>query len=146
MLFLVVALLILLFVPTDTYTFFCFPLDSTYLVLAGKYLVPGEPFKVAVTLFKNSNRRSYNFFGASYASLPATIQVQISRKGAVIVSEIRECHFGSTELITVKVSDSHVNSCDFTKKATKNSLVTNFYFAWTSSFYGLPFFNVIQWK
>ena len=75
----------------------------TYLVLAGKYLEPGEPFKVAVTLFKNSNRRTYNLFGAPYANLPATVQVQISRKGAVIVSEIRECHFGSTELITVKV-------------------------------------------
>ena len=85
---------------------------SSYLVLTGKHLEPGEPFKVAVTLFKNSNRRSYSMLGAHhYSNLPATIQVQIARKGAVIISEIRECHYGSTELITVKVSDTVFHVC-----------------------------------
>ena len=90
-----------------------FPVNfSSYLVLTGKHLEPGEPFKVAVTLFKNSNRRSYSMLGAHhYSNLPATIQVQIARKGAVIISEIRECHYGSTELITVKVRNTVFHVC-----------------------------------
>ena len=59
---------------------------------------------MAVTLFRNSNKKTYSFPFGPYDNLPATIQVQISRKGSVIISEIRECHFGSTELITVTVS------------------------------------------
>ena len=72
-------------------------------MLAGKAIQPGEAFRVAVTLFRNANKRSYNFPFGPYETLPANIQVRIGRKGAVIISEIRECHFGSTELITVTV-------------------------------------------
>ena len=59
---------------------------------------------MAVTLFRNSNKKTYSFPFGPYDNLPATIQVQISRKGSVIISEIRECHFGSTELIIITVS------------------------------------------
>ena len=62
---------------------------------------------MAVTLFRNSNKKTHNFPFGSYDNLrlPATIQVQISRKGSVIISEIRECHHGSTELIIVTIPD-----------------------------------------
>ena len=76
----------------------------SYIVFAGTSIQPGEPYKVAVTLFRNSNKKTYSFPFGPYDNLPATIQVQISRKGSVIISEIRECHFGSTELIIVTVS------------------------------------------
>ena len=76
----------------------------SYIVFAGKTIQPGEAYKVAVTLFRNSNKRTSTFPFGPYDNLPATIQVQISRKGSIIISEIRECHFGSTELITVTVS------------------------------------------
>jgi hypothetical protein len=84
-----------------------FPKSRSYLVLAGKTIQPGETYKVAVTLFRdNNNKNMYNFPFGPYDNLPATIQVQILRKGAVITSELRECHFGSDELITVTVSVS----------------------------------------
>ena len=76
----------------------------SYIVFAGTSIQPGEPYKVAVTLFRNSNKKTYSFPFGPYDNLPATIQVQISRKGSVIISEIRECHFSSTELIIVTVS------------------------------------------
>ena len=79
-------------------------LNRSYIVFAGKSIQPGDPYKVAVTLFRNSNKKTYSFPFGPYDNLPATIQVQISRKGSVIISEIRECHFGSTELITVTVT------------------------------------------
>ena len=75
----------------------------SYIVFAGTSIQPGEPYKVAVTLFRNSNKKTYSFPFGPYDNLPATIQVQISRKGSVLVSKIRECHFGSTELIIVTV-------------------------------------------
>ena len=84
-------------------TFF-YIFSRSYIVFAGASIQPGEPYKVAVTLFRNSNKKTYSFPFGPYDNLPATIQVQISRKGSVIISEIRECHFGSTELIIVTLS------------------------------------------
>ncbi len=75
------------------------------MVLAGKTIQPGESFKVAVTLFRDANKKAaFSYPFGPYDNLPATIQIRILRLGAVITSELRECHFGTDELITVTVS------------------------------------------
>ena len=70
----------------------------TYVVVSGKEVEPGIPFKVVVTLFKSNKKVDAHFF-----NLPSTIHAKILRRGTVIAEETRECQAGTTEIIAIKV-------------------------------------------
>ena len=90
--------------PNLIYLCMCF--IRTYVVLSGKEVEPGVPFKVVITLYQ-SDKRSSSF--DHFLNLPSTIHTKILRKGTVIASETRECQFGTTEIIAIKVPD-HLKS------------------------------------
>ena len=37
-------------------------------------------------------------------ALPSTVHIKILRKGTIIADEKRECQFGTTEIVTIKVT------------------------------------------
>ena len=84
--------------------------SRTYAIIAGKTIEPGVPFKVVVTLFLRGMTSSTAFGGSQsdmtdhYGfSLPSTVHIKILRKGTIIADEKRECQFGTTEIVTIKV-------------------------------------------
>ena len=83
----------------DYITFFI--LSRTYVVMSGKEVEPGTPFKVVVTLFKSakSSDMDSHFYYSS-----ATIHAKILRMGTVIAEEERACQPGTTEIIAIKVN------------------------------------------
>jgi len=88
------------------------PSRPTYVVISGKEVEPGVPFKVVVTLSKSNKRSegmqltpSANTGFDHFLNLPSSIQTKILRKGTVVAEETRECQFGTTEIIAIKVPD-----------------------------------------
>ena len=88
-------------------------LYRTYAIIAGQSIEPGVPFKVVVTLFLSGiSSHSSSRFGGSQTNtddhygyaLPSTVHIKILRRGTIIADEKRECQFGTTEIITIKVS------------------------------------------
>ena len=79
----------------------CF-FNRSYVVLASRYIEPGSPFRVVVTLFRTTRRSSSTL--SQFFNLPSTIFVRILRQGTAVASETRECYVGTTEIITIKVS------------------------------------------
>ena len=84
----------------DYNTFFI--LSRTYVVMSGKEVEPGTPFKVVVTLFKSAKKSSDMDSHFYYSS--ATIHAKILRMGTVIAEEERACQPGTTEIIAIKVN------------------------------------------
>ena len=76
--------------------------NRSYVVLASRYIEPGSPFRVVVTLFRTTRRSSSTL--SQFFNLPSTIFVRILRQGTAVASETRECYVGTTEIITIKVS------------------------------------------
>ena len=84
----------------------------TYAIIAGQTIEPGVPFKVVVTLFlRGMTSQSSSAFGGSQNditdhygfALPSTVHIKILRRGTIIADEKRECQFGTTEIVTIKV-------------------------------------------
>ena len=86
----------------------------TYVVVAGRSIEPGAPFKVVVTLFlsgidSHSSRHQSDMSDHYGFNLPSTVHAKILRRGTVIASETRECQLGSTEIISIKVTWIFIN-------------------------------------
>ena len=84
----------------------------TYAIIAGQTIEPGVPFKVVVTLFLRGMTSSSNYGGSQnditdhYGfALPSTVHIKILRRGTIIADEKRECQFGTTEIVTIKVTN-----------------------------------------
>eukprot|EP00094_Tigriopus_californicus_P005835 TCALIF_05623-PA protein Name:"Protein of unknown function" AED:0.04 eAED:0.04 QI:145/1/0.33/1/0.5/0.33/3/0/172 len=80
----------------------------THLVQASRFIEPGTPYRVLVTLFQTS-RRSPHFNEYVHGSLPATIHVRLLFKGSLLSEEYREAFSDSSTEIALKVS-GHVAS------------------------------------
>ena len=70
------------------------------------------PFKVVVTLFlRGMTSNTPSAYGGSQHditdhygfALPSTVHIKILRRGTIIADEKRECQFGTTEIVNIKV-------------------------------------------
>ena len=66
-----------------------------------------------MTLYR-TNRRTTSTLG-QFFNLPSTIYVRILRQGTVVASETRECYVGTTEIVTIKVSQNIADSSSGTR-------------------------------
>ena len=63
---------------------------------------------------------SHNDMSDHYGyALPSTVHIKILRKGTIIADEKRECQFGTTEIVTIKV---------MFRLNKNNSLLKRYYF------------------
>ena len=74
------------------------------------------PYKVVVTLFlrgmASQASSSPNELNDHYGyALPSTVHIKILRRGTIIIDEKRECQFGTTEIITIKVCSTLIQIC-----------------------------------
>ena len=83
------------------------------------------PFKVVVTLFlRGMTSQSSSTYGGSHNdmsdhygyALPSEVHIKILRKGTIIADEKRECQFGTTEIVTIKVMFRLNKNCYFIKR------------------------------
>ena len=57
-------------------------INRSYVVLASRYIDPGSPFRVVVTLFRTTRRSSSTL--SQFFNLPSTIFVRILRQGQML--------------------------------------------------------------